>query len=62
MRRASPADATAPIQPIPSPTPSAAIPSDGNDMAMIKQLIHFSIRNRLFVLAAAFALTLYGLY
>ena len=31
-------------------------------MAMIKRLIHFSIRNRLFVLAAAFALTLYGLY
>ena len=29
---------------------------------MLKQLIHFSIKNRLFVLAAAFALTLYGLY
>ncbi|HUM95431.1 MAG TPA: efflux RND transporter permease subunit [Candidatus Competibacter sp.] len=29
---------------------------------MIQQLIHFSIKNRLFVLAAAFALTLYGLY
>ena len=29
---------------------------------MIKQLIHFSIKNRLFVLAAAFTLTLYGLY
>lgn len=29
---------------------------------MLKTLIHFSIQNRLFVLAAAFALTLYGLY
>jgi len=29
---------------------------------MLKQLIRFSIENRLFVLAAAFALTLYGLY
>jgi len=29
---------------------------------MLKQLIHFSIKNRLFVLAAAFVLSLYGLY
>lgn len=29
---------------------------------MVKQLIHFSIKNRLFVLAAAFVLTIYGLY
>lgn len=29
---------------------------------MVKQLIHFSIKNRLFVLVAAFVLTVYGLY
>ena len=48
--------------PIPHSLCRPGSPRGGDRAAMIKQLIHFSIKNRLFVLAAAFALTLYGLY